>query len=338
MKITIRDIARECRVSPFTVSSVINNKRSISEETRTRVMEVIDRLGYDPASNVPHARNKKIKTIGLVVPIIQGSQNWFFSRAMTAAKEATYQAGLGYNLMSEEELVRMVLENFHAGSSQLQCDGIILFTPWNEGMNCIDRLRSWKVPVALVRRQYQGRGVITVTDNDEAGTTLACEHLHSLGHRAVCYVTTGHGAGDIAARRNAFRAFLRTHAMIDDPRLIIDEDECGRDVGSRIRELRTAGLPVTAVFATNDLIATRVIRTCIKAGLRVPEDVAVTGYNDDQIAHDFYPSITTVHVPAEKMVAEAVKALNGFDPESAASNIELKFENRLEIRESTINE
>ncbi|MFI5756392.1 LacI family DNA-binding transcriptional regulator [Streptomyces sp. NPDC051569] len=301
----IKDVARHAGVSVGTVSNVINRPEMVAEETRIRVRTVIERLGYVRSESARQLRAGQSRIIALLV-LDMG--NPFFVDVARGAERAARAAGLrvmvcnsGQDPAEEADYLSLFAEQRVRG---------VLLTPAEADGRNLDSLRRRNIPFVLVDRRATGTAECSVSVDDIAGGTLAVRHLLGAGHRSIAYVSgPGHlqqikdrRAGALAALAEAG---LPADVLRDLPTGGLDV-AAGRDAGARL--LGLAHRP-TAVFCANDLLALGVLQALYAAGVSVPEDLAIVGYDDIEFAAAAVVPLTSVRQPALIMGAMAAEIL-----------------------------
>jgi LacI family transcriptional regulator len=302
---TIRDVASRAGVSHQTVSRVINASTSVSARTRERVLGAIDELGYVPSSIARGLSSNRTHSLGLVTDDISD----FFFGHMVAGAEAEARRR-GYFLMiasvergdDERGYLRLMLER--------RVEGLILARPSvplnREHLVAVRRAR---VPLVLVGSSRVPGVVIADTDNRRGGYD-ATRHLLELGHRRIATIVGPPGWQSAVARREGFRQAIREVGVEADVTLEEEADDWGIDAGeAAAARLLARGFAFTALFAHSDLIALGAIARLRQAGLRVPEDVSVVGFDDLPVAAVVDPPLTTVHQPMQEVGAFAAGLL-----------------------------
>jgi LacI family transcriptional regulator/LacI family purine nucleotide synthesis repressor len=336
MKVTVKTLARECSVSPGTVSRVLNNRTNVKEETRKKILSAIKRFKYDPIQNLPLVRNIKTGSIGLVTSNVNAvTPHPFDHRAIVSVQNNTTANGYHCILLSENDIVRKTRDEFHQGSRGIPCDGLVFFCPRLDWDNYLTVLKNWDIPVVVVRRDTQVPGIPVVTDNDYKGTLLALQHLYDLGHRVIArFAFAEHQSDTTFGRTRAYFDFLTQHGLKNDDRLTYFINREAQipfaDWLAAARSLNT-----TAIACAGDQFAVDCIKRLEALGVRVPQDVSVTGYDNDYTASIFSPSLTTVNIPVEELINMACRLLydriNGVN----LGRVYIELENTLVIREST---
>lgn len=331
---SMKEIARAVGVSQSTVSRVLNGADSrvpIARDTRRRVMDAARTLGYRPNPLARGLRGAGTSLLGLIVREISDP---FFARAIEViAGEARSH---GYNIVlchahssAREALVLAgVLETRHT-------DGIILLGDLHYAADVWSDLVEGPLPVVTLCSGHRAPGTPTVNTDNRIGVRMALEHLHKLGHRRIAYLDAG-WLGDVAERREAYSEFVAEHGL----KLPAGYHQEGdNDIGSGQEAFaRTMRLqdPPTAVMCATDQVALGALSEAQKAGIRVPEDVSVVGFDDIPLARFSIPPLTTVRQPLERLAKAAVEevvAIIGGDKDRASDIQYLRPE--LVIRDST---
>ncbi|GHK05307.1 LacI family DNA-binding transcriptional regulator [Streptomyces sp. NPDC003753] len=301
----IKDVARAAGVSVGTVSNVINRPESVASETRARVLSVIDRLGYVRSESARQLRAGRSRIMGLLV-LDMG--NPFFVDVARGAERAARDAGLGVMVCNSAQSAAEEAEYLGLFAEQ-RVRGVLL-TPADATGRNIETFRRHGIPFVLVDRVAEGTTECSVSVDDVAGGALAVRHLVDAGHRFIAYVSGPPGLNQVRDRRtgalNALaEAGLGPEALRELPTERLDV-AAGRDAGARL--LGLADRP-TAVFCANDLLALGVLQAMFAAGVSVPDDLAIVGYDDIEFAAAAAVPLTSVRQPAVTMGALAAELL-----------------------------
>ncbi|WP_210569861.1 LacI family DNA-binding transcriptional regulator [Streptomyces sp. GESEQ-4] len=301
----IKDVARAAGVSVGTVSNVINRPDSVATETRARVLSAIDRLGYVRSESARQLRAGRSRIMGLLV-LDMG--NPFFVDVARGAERAARQAGLGVMVCNSAQSAGEEADYLSLFAEQ-RVRGVLL-TPTDASGRNIDAFRRHGIPFVLVDRVAEGTTECSVSVDDVAGGALAVRHLVDAGHRSIAYVSGPPGLNQVRDRRtgalNALtEAGLGPGALRELPTERLDV-AAGRDAGARL--LGLADRP-TAVFCANDLLALGVLQAMFAAGVGVPDDLAIVGYDDIEFAAAAAVPLTSVRQPAVTMGALAAELL-----------------------------
>ncbi|MEU0597012.1 LacI family DNA-binding transcriptional regulator [Streptomyces sp. NPDC006393] len=301
----IKDVARAAGVSVGTVSNVINRPETVATETRARVLSAIDRLGYVRSESARQLRAGRSRIMGLLV-LDMG--NPFFVDVARGAERAAREAGLGVMVCNSAQSVGEEAEYLSLFAEQ-RVRGVLL-TPTDATGRNIAVFRRHNIPFVLVDRVAEGASECSVSVDDVAGGALAVRHLVDAGHRSIAYVSGPPGLNQVRDRRtgalNALReAGLGPEVLRELPTERLDV-AAGRDAGARL--LGLADRP-TAVFCANDLLALGVLQAMYAAGVGVPDDLAIVGYDDIEFAAAAAVPLTSVRQPAVTMGALAAELL-----------------------------
>lgn len=300
---TMKDVADRVGVSLQTVSAVINDKPGITEETRARVLQAIQDLGYRPYSIARSLRTGQTRTIALIVSDIA---NPSFSTMASAAEDYAHQ--FGYNLTvynTHDDVVRETATIRTA--TQRWIDGV-LFVSAADQMTSLDAFRAAGIPAVAIDRIPQHYSGPSVTlDNVKAGL-LATNHLLDLGHTSVAHISGPLGLRLARERLAGFRQALEVRGLT--PAACGGEGDwtCASGYAAMQRLLECRPLP-TAFFVANDRMAIGAIAALHQAGLRVPEDVSIVGLDDIEVAAYELPPLTTVRQPFAELATQAVQLL-----------------------------
>jgi DNA-binding LacI/PurR family transcriptional regulator len=302
--VTMLDIARAAGVSQSTVSRVLNDAVTvvpIAPDTRQRVLDVADRLGYRPNPLARGLRGAKTMLIGIIVREIADP---FFAPAVQAvtmrARERNYNVVLGSAHSKADEAIEL-----HAVLETRHCDAIILFGDMRDQPRLLDDLSVATVPVVALWQGNALPGVDTVNVDNRAGIVLAIDHLADLGHRRFGFIGGG-SHGDLRLRRTAFVERLTELGIPpDDAHMIPALNDPGAGAAA-FGELAISSSPPTAVVAATDLLAFGALHAAHRRGIAIPERVSIVGFDDIPFAAYSAPPLTTVHNPIPEMATLAV--------------------------------
>jgi len=300
MKVTIRDVAKAAGVSPSTVSRALNGKGRMRPETRERILRIARELGFRPNPLAKGLATKMNYCIGVGIdarhlPIKRS----FYGAVLEAIEEVLDREGyhLVFSVIRNAEAPRCVIEG--------RVDGVILMGTDVRG-ELVEKLRE-KLPLVLVDYHLPGAAAV-VTDNF-GGAKAAVEHLIGHGHRKIAFVVETLSDPNFKERFEGYRAALEAHGILFDEKLVFEggrRAESSRFAMEKFFETRE--MP-TAIFGANDHMAIGAIRALKEAGIRVPEDVAVAGFDDGDLAPHVTPPLTSVHVPRGEMGRRAAVLL-----------------------------
>jgi len=294
--VTISDVAEKAKVSRATVSHVINNTRYVSDETRHKVEKVISELGYRPNVLARSLRSGQTHTLGLIVP---DSSNTFFAEISREIEISAFEAGYSVILCnSNEDPQREKL--YIDVLTEKQVDGIILVSTCGQ-INTLRGLKKLQIPVALLDRDIKNLSLDTVLVDNKNGGLLATNHLISLGHQRIGFITGPSDANPSAERLTGYKQALRENGIPFEKELIRYGDFTAPSGRLKAIELISLSNPPTAIFAGNDMMAIGVLRAATEKGLHVPEDIALIGFDDIELAAFTNPPLTTIAQPKLEM-------------------------------------
>ena len=300
---TLHDVAKRAGVSPMTVSRVVNGSDAVSPRLRQRVERALAETGYMPNTLARNLRARRTDTIALLLPDMT---NPFFTTLAHGVETATREAGLTMILANSDEsedeerrLAQMLLQRWVDG---------ILVVPSGRGAGTIGLCREHEVPCVAVDRPPADDGVDVVRADAEGGAHELGRLLVGLGHRRIAILTGPASVRTAADRVAGFRRAVVDEAGLDEPIVIHGAFtiEGGREMAL---EAARRDVRPTAVFAANNFIAIGVLHALDELGLRVPEDMAVVGFDDLPEAMVTFPFLTVVAQPAFEMGRESVAAL-----------------------------
>jgi LacI family transcriptional regulator len=328
---SMKDVAARAGVSLGTVSNVLNRPQLVSERTRRRVHTAIDALGFVRNESARQLRGGTSRSIAYVLFDVS---NPFFTDVAQGAQAAADEAGLALFLCnSGEDAGRQTA--YLDLLEQQRVEGVLI-TPLDPTDPGITALAGRGTPVVVVARG-RGLGYCSVTVDDVLGGDLAATHLLDTGHRHIAFVGRPGDLGQIADRlAGAQRAVAREGAqpltVLETARMDVAE---GRRAGERLAGIPAARRP-SAVFCANDLLALGLLQQAVRLGLRVPDDVAIIGYDDIEFAEAATVPLTTVAQPRHLLGQTAVELLLAqVRGASALDRRQVVFEPELVVRAST---
>jgi len=335
MRVSIKDIARAGGVSHSTVSRALSDSPLVSADTKVRLKRLAHEMGYSPDAQARSLVMGRTRTIGVVVTTITDP----FIAEIVQAIESTARDN-GYSVIlsgSSAEPEREIAAVEMLQSKRV--DGVIV-TSSRVGALYQQYLDRLGVPVVLINSHREERGPYTfsVTVDNRHGGYLATEHLLRLGHRRIAYVTGPANHSDDLGRLEGYCQALARDGLLFEPGLVAPGT--GRAEGGEQALPVLTGLrePPTAVFCYNDMTAVGLLRAARQAGLSVPQDLSIVGFDDIPFASYVCPPLTTIAQPKFEMGQQAVQmvlALIGHeDPEDGqVANVVVK--GQLIVRESS---
>lgn len=303
---TMDDVARIAGVSGSTVSHVLNGTRVVNERTRSRVLEAIESTGYRRNGLARSLAMQRTQTLGLAISVL--SNPYFGSLVNTIEKVAS---AAGYTIVladthddpeREAQTVNTLLDR--------QVDGLILAPSSSSGdrNDVLDMVRASETPLVLIDRFQEFPCDQYAPENFEPVRLLAC-HLLELGHRRIAAITGTRGLSTTIERTAGFLAAMDA-AGVDRSLVLVEEGQSTADGGhAAMGRLLSLETPPTAVVSLNNAMTIGVMKSLRQAGLKVPKDVALVGFDDFEWADSFEPRLTTMAQDIESMAGRAVQAL-----------------------------
>jgi LacI family transcriptional regulator len=304
---TSRDVAELAGVSQSTVSRVLSSdedKGFIGKATAERVRAAAQQLGYSPNPIARALRGQKTNLIGLVVREIADP---FFAVLIEAVSTEARKLGLNVVLGHVHSDPNEGLQLTRVLDSR-QCDGVVLLGDLRDDQKVIDSIVGEGNPVVALCRGKRDRNLLNVNCDNKSGIELILNYLSSNGHTQMTFVDGG-WYGDIQERREAFLTYKSDHKM-DKCFNWIRAEENSFDGGYRaMQTIIGLNQRPTAVVAADDAMAFGILKAAYDNGIRVPEDLSVTGFDDIPLAGYTVPSLTTIRQPFENMAKRALEIL-----------------------------
>ncbi|MFT7837974.1 LacI family DNA-binding transcriptional regulator [Saccharothrix sp. BKS2] len=327
----MKDVAAHAGVALGTVSNVLNHPEMVTERTRKRVLDAIAELGFVRNESARQLRGGTSRTLAYVV---LDTRNPFFTDVAAGAQQVADEAGRALFLCDGgEDAVRQA--NYLDLLEQQRVEGILI-TPVEADDPRITAVVARGTPVVVVDRGA-GPDRCSVSVDDVLGGDLAVSHLLDAGHRRIAFIGGPRAIGQVADRvTGAERALARADAepltLLETARLDVAE---GRRAGERLAGLPAARRP-SAAFCANDMLALGLLQQAVRLGLRVPEDLAIVGYDDIEFAAAAAVPLTSVSQPRQLLGRTAAELLlaEARDPDGHEHERRV-FEPELVVREST---
>lgn len=328
---TLGDVARAAGVSTATVSRCLNEKQKVSKKTLDHVMKAIDALGYTPNFNARAMAARRTNTIGAIIPTME---NAIFARGLQAFQESLHASG--YNLLVSSSSYKPELEAEQIRALVARgADGLLLIG-YERDPEIYEYLDRRGVPYVLAWISAPEQQYASVGFDNCAAMQMLADHVQTLGHRDIAYISGITEGNDRAkGRLRGIRQSLAAHGK--DPLSVpVIETAYEIETGAEAFEaLLQADPKPTVVMCGNDVLAAGAISKAKQLGLRVPDDVSVTGFDDIEIASILDPALTTVHVPHREMGRTAAQQLIMMvEKRSRSDNLMRTLDVRIVMRES----
>lgn len=303
MKATIKEIASLADVSPGTVSRALNDRGRVNAKTRERIMAIARKLDYSPNAFARGLVLKRTETIMLLVPDIS---NPYFAEITKII--SNFSRRKGYNIFlcdtnEDPEIENAYLKMIKRGV----VDGALITTFNSEGLDIYFDLAKSKFPLIFIDSYIKSLRMNHIIVDNLTGGEMVIDYLYEKGHRQIAYIASDIRMQPVYQR---YQGFLKGHKKyglpVDERYVILNQPSLEKGGTEGVKRLLNLDNPPTAIFAANDLIAIGCISSILHHNLRVPEDIAVVGYDDIDISAYLEIPLTTVAQPKEEMGRKAV--------------------------------
>lgn len=331
---TLEDVAREAKVSVSTVSRIVNRKDGdirISKSTRKRVLKIANELKYQPNIFAKALKTKRSNTIGLIVSDIRDA---FFAEIIHGIEQTVKERGYHFILSTAEDNPEEEIGYLEIFQNKVDGFMIIGGEAFADRDKAIIDFQNHGHRIVLVDREVEGQNIPCFLTDNVKGGKIGTEYLIGLGHRRIAYIKGPERKIDCRNRFSGFRRALKESGYEYDENLVREVDLARETSYQAMRDLLQMGDIPTAVFTFNDTSAFGVIQAIVEQGLRVPDDIAVVGYDDISPAESYNPPLTTVHQPRYEMGKDATNALFDLIEERELSSYRNIYEPKLVVRKS----
>jgi len=332
---TLKEVARKAGISVTTASRILSNRPSqipISEETKRKVLGVAKQLDYYPNIFARSLRTGKTGIVGVIVSDVTDS---FFGGIIDGIEKVLNEYDY-YFLLSSAQNSPQKEELYLTKLRKSRVDGLLILGATQRFTdNEVREVARGGIPIVLVGRESPHPSISAVTVDNFTGGFLATEHLIRLGHTKVVHITTRQPRVDGDQRLNGYESAMEKHGLKD--KCWVEKGDITAESGYQVMTgILEEGKRPTAVFPFNDMSTLGVIRAIRDQGLRIPEDIAIIGFDDIPIACHFDPPLTTVRQPQEEMGRKGAELLmKVLDRNNKSYKSEsVVFKPRLIIRES----
>ncbi|KGT87359.1 ribose operon transcriptional repressor RbsR [Enterobacter cancerogenus] len=301
----MKDVARLAGVSTSTVSHVINNNRFVSEQVREKVEQAIRELNYAPSALARSLKINQTRTIGM---LLTASSNPFYSEVVRGVENSCYERGYSLilcNTEGDEERMNRSLETL----MQKRVDGLLMMCTETHLPSAEILNRYPSVPMVMMDwAPFEGRGDI-IQDNALLGGELATQHLIDRGYTRIACIAGPQDKTPARLRLEGFHKAMASSGLPVLPCYVVDGDFEFQGGFNAMNQLLTLELLPEAVFTSNDAMAVGVYHALFQAGLRVPQDIAVMGYDNIELARYLTPPLSTIHQPKDELGELAIDTL-----------------------------
>jgi len=322
----IKEVAEVARTSVATVSRALRHANLVAPETRQRVLDAVERLGYTPSAQPAMLRNARTNVIVALVPDIA---NPFFSEVIRGIEAVALQNGYSV-LLGDTQRDSVREAQYWRLVASRQADGIISLIP-----RAKQPIPGARIPFVNACEYVQDPEVTSILVDNVGAAHAATTYLISLGHRKIAFITGPLGTEICTDRRAGYERALHDAQIRRDPNLVTGGDFSVVSGIAGVDRLLSSGVQFTAIFCSNDEMAFGAILALKKAGRVVPRDVSVVGFDDIQFAQFYDPALTTISQPKLELGSEAMRLLLAAlsDPKTPPRKHVLPT--RLVVRDST---
>ncbi|MED1203388.1 LacI family DNA-binding transcriptional regulator [Heyndrickxia acidicola] len=303
---TIKDVAKKANVSIATVSRILNDKPGFSVKTKTKVLRVIEELGYQPNAIARGLVSKRTHTIGVLMPTLL---DMFAARILNGIDDYAHELGSSVIVCNTDNNGQRTLKYLRV-LAEKRVDGIIFVSEYLKD-EYYKVMSDMKVPIVLVSTMSPDYPVPFVKVDDELASFAATEYLLKQGHRRIAMIA-GSPEDPIAGvpRIKGYRAALNAEGDEEAKELIVSTQDFSYESGMMAMEkIVDHPLKVTAVFASSDELAVGAMSYANKRGIRIPEDLSIIGYDNTRLAQMSTPPLTAVGQPLYEMGNKSAEML-----------------------------
>jgi LacI family transcriptional regulator len=302
-KATIKDVAREAGVSVATVSRVFNNSTLVVDGTRTKVVHIANQLRYSPDPIARSLSRNRTDAVGLLLPDLHGE---FFSEVIRGVDQVV-QANKKHLLVSsshnERDEIEAALRMMHG-----RVDGIIIMSPGIDAETLLQNV-SKNLPVVLLNCYVQDSQFDTINIDNDGGAYQSVQHLISHNHTRIAIIKGTENNYDSSLRLKGYRQALLDNNIPLRPAYELNGDFTEAAGAVAAKAIVAMQERPTAVFAANDAMAIGAIGALRELGIRIPDDIAIAGFDDIPIAHSIMPGLTSVHTSISELGMLAMNRL-----------------------------
>lgn len=334
-EVTIYDIAKRLNLSPSTVSRGLSGHPEIRKETVRRIQATAQTMGYQQNTFASNLRKNRSNTIGVILPRLDSN---FQSSVIAGIEEVVSKKGYNLIISQSRESMEKEVQSVHTLFNS-RIEGLLISLACDTcKLDHLDTLYKKGIPIVFFDRVQEHpvyKSSKVVIDNVKAGFD-ATEHLIDQGCSRIVYLSDNRKSNVYADRYTGYKNALETYHIPFDPELIF-EDKLNEDSGKRTvsRMLRLKNRP-DAVFAANDTSAVSIICQLKRSGIKVPQEIAVVGFNNVHVSRIIDPSLTTIHYPGKEMGELAASALiESLHTSESSVTKKIVLDHSLIIRESS---
>ncbi|HEY0748505.1 MAG TPA: LacI family DNA-binding transcriptional regulator [Steroidobacteraceae bacterium] len=308
--VTIQEVADLAKVSPKTVSRVINNEPLVRPDTRARILDAIEQLNYRPNLNARGLASNRSFLVGLFCDRPGDYLSEFQAGAVERCRESSIHLMVEPWDVESPEIEKQI----DTLLGQLRLEGVILLPPLSDHPLVLNKLHEASIPIVRIAPKHNVSATPSIGIDDYAAARQLTAHLLDLGHRRIGFILGRPNHGATEQRYLGFVDEMRAHSIPVDSKLVQTGNFLFADgLICAERMLRTAD-PPSAIFASNDDMAAAVISMARKFGLDLPGQLSVTGFDDAPVARMIWPELTTVSQPVAAMARMAADLIIRLEP------------------------
>jgi LacI family transcriptional regulator len=308
--VTIQEVADLAKVSPKTVSRVINNEPKVRSDTRARILKAIEQLNYRPNLNARGLASNRSFLVGLFCDKPGDYLSEFQAGAVERCRESSIHLMVEPWDVDSPDIEKRV----DTLLGQLRLEGVILLPPLSDHQVVVNKLHAASIPIVRIAPMHNVGATPSIGIDDYAAARQVTAHLVNLGHRRIGFMLGRLNHGATAQRYQGFMDEMQAHRLPVESSLVQTGNFAFADgLICAERMLRAASRP-TAIFASNDDMAAAVVSMARKFGLDLPEDLSVAGFDDAPVASMIWPELTTVRQPVAAMARLAADLIIRLEP------------------------
>jgi LacI family transcriptional regulator len=301
----MKDVARLAGVSTSTVSHVFNNNRFVSDKVRSKVLEAVEQLNYAPSALARSLKINQTRTIGMLITL---SNNPFYAEVLHGVERCCYERGYSLILCNTEEDADRMSRSMET-LLQKRVDGLLIMCTENNRPSRHALRRYPSLPIVMMDWTPFEDALDIIQDNSLLGSELATRYLISRGYRKIACIAGPLDKTTARHRLEGYRlAMARAGLDIPEGYEVVSDFEFGGGVNA-MKQLLSLPEPPQAVFTGNDAVAVGVYQALFQAGMSVPDDMAVIGYDDIELAKYLTPPLTTINQPKDSLGELAIETL-----------------------------
>ena len=334
-EITIYDLATKLSLSPATVSRGLKDHHAINKNTKKKIMDMAEKMGYRSNTFASNLRKKKTNTIGVIIPRLNSH---FVSSVLAAMEKVSNDSG--YNIIISQSMEAVSKEIVNAKTMfDNRVDGLLVSLAYDtDNIDHFEKFTKKGIPVIFFDRVYETNDSVCIVIDNFKNAYDVTHHLLEQGCTRIMHITGNLKRNVYYDRFNGYKKALKDAGIPFKEELLLSgelNEIAGADAAEKILAMKK--LP-DAIFVSNDICAASCMRVLKQNGIRIPEDIAIAGFNNDPISRIVEPNITTVNYPAYQMgeiaATNLINHLNGVSNIHTTNKIVIKSE--LLIRESSV--